>query len=386
MIRFLFLCAFVFPSLWFKVAVAEPLTLEQINNKELHVTLDGIAYSYEEIAEAFVQSSVSIRSGKTQTFYGHIPYLSFEQSYDRLISPNIPFRTDYNEFEQDYQWLIKLLDTQETAAKSHVFNKWRTPVKIALSMPYNFQRQANSEYHENATKVSLSAGEALSNKQVSLATVTKTIEQLTPQLEEATNHKVSFIYSETPLSEETPANMRVVLVKSKHWRTPFKKDVVLVSGSGRGTIIDFRTDIEKFLINAFHFTPTSQPISAPLDQVDGFFVTNDKNEIIFSVCFILDSTEPDMLERLTQECLLRSFGLPNHQMVTANSYLSLWNTRDITYLNSDKEVDQTPLKYKHAKSIELEANQINEFDTHMLKMLYQSDIQAGMEAHHLIQP
>lgn len=121
-------------------------------------------------------------------------------------------------------------------------------------------------------------------------------------------------------------------------------------------------NLERHIVNKTAFTPGLN------SQVRGYFISNDSNEIQWAICYIWTGHENAMLEKLTQECLARSLGIPNFFIsdpMKPMSVLGLWN-----FPNEED-----------AHSIKNKSNYISDYsaiDKAFISALYNPQIRPGM--------
>jgi|GEM_PF-4365482 len=117
------------------------------------------------------------------------------------------------------------------------------------------------------------------------------------------------------------------------------------------------------------FTPNSDK------QVDGFFVTNERNEIQFSICYLPSRIlEGSLKMNLLDECLVRSMGLPDpiSNMATEldpPSILSYWQ---------DKDKWHARIVAYHRGRDSLDIQGLSALDMLLLEVLYNPSIHPGM--------
>lgn len=151
---------------------------------------------------------------------------------------------------------------------------------------------------------------------------------------------------------------------------------------------------ESIIFGKVEFTPKS------LSQVDGYLIANDDNSIGMAICRIFPYSEEKMLERLVQECLVRSTGLPGMAKNFNKTILGNWNRahdafslRDTVKRTSEDKVKLSP-KYENV-SVEKEnfpdhypseltnwddvPDGITDYDAAMMKLLYCPVIKSGMD-------
>lgn len=277
-----------------------------------------------------------------------------------------------------YPWLYELRYREEGMPKYVAVNKWTKPIRISLGFPNDLKpiRTPTSEryfIYTNFPKQTV-LPEVVEN-------VKRTINGITPVITELTGLPTSFLEPE----KETPsdfADIRIVLVpnilisanveKSREtpvypiWETYFKLGRPSIGTSTFGQDVshvqwkDFRQTIEKQLVQTgIRFTPYSAT------QVDGYFLVNSKNEIQKAFCYIWQGHTAEIIQLLTQECVVRSLGLPDAASGIGNSLLRLWN---------DKVPSPPPANWKRPKGL-------SGLDKLIVKTLYSEKIKPGMTPH-----
>lgn len=119
---------------------------------------------------------------------------------------------------------------------------------------------------------------------------------------------------------------------------------------------------------AVTFTPGN------MKQVNGYFVTNDKNEIQFSVCYLpMHPAYGDRFIGLLNECLMRSMGLPGaiREMVTEFDPPSI-----LSYWGDYQQWSARMLINNHSDTIARQ--NISSLDWFLLETLYHPSVHAGM--------
>jgi hypothetical protein len=124
--------------------------------------------------------------------------------------------------------------------------------------------------------------------------------------------------------------------------------------------------------NIFPYAVTFTPEN--MKQVDGYFVTNDKNEIQLSVCYLpMHPAYGDRFIGLLNECLMRSMGLPGaiREMVTEFDPPSV-----LSYWGDDQQWSPRLLINSHSDTIARQ--NISSLDWFLLETLYHPSVHAGM--------
>ena len=206
-------------------------------------------------------------------------------------------------------------------------------------------------------------------------------------LSELTGLPVAYVDEKT--RDTNISNLRIVLEtpeSAKHWITDYRRGGVEGSAS-------FRSNFEKNTsLMSVNFTPIFG-----LYQVDGYFLSNENSEIVFSVCYIKDQHPETTLKKLVRECVLRSLGLPEIQRVSENSVLGPWNrpfaeSVDLGTVEAalqtvlDKDSTRALLRscgalfayfpYGHGEGPEEIG--LSDFDKEMVRVLYSTELKAGM--------
>ena len=270
-------------------------------------------------------------------------------------------------FKSYYPWLYEYLYRDQGEPKYVAINKWTQPIRIELGYPNNLEPniplvgkalasgKTYPRINENGELINIpylvdrTLGTVAESK---IQAAQAAIRQSLPILEASTGLSIS--YNDSHDSLEKVGNIRVVLVDDvKYWETSFKKgkNVTFRPLGGSNLQVDFRDEIERFYLpTAVHFTPYLK------QQVDGFFISNSKNEIGMSFCFISSHHDVELIKSLVSECLLRSLGLPDLSNKNPSSLLG--------FLRKDSNDPGISL--------------FTDYDLSIIKMLYSPKIKPGM--------
>lgn len=346
----------------------------------------------EETLKSFIEVAISNYLPVIQTFpeLTSLPPLERVSEADGcedancLIVPVVKKEDSFlypTEFKRRYPWLYEFVYRENGVPKTMVINKWTKPFKISVNYPLDLQSFAdvkdNNPINEpgsylvnsgvrstHKVKWYVSPEQESKTKQAEEIIISE-IQKTIPSLKKGTGLEISYI----PHSSETKndfAQIRVVLVNYQDdWGTQFKQfpeKPFVVTGSklANNYPIEFRSELENYnLPSAVHFTPYSGR------QVDGYFLSDKNNEIQMAFCFIWQGHTPEILKALTQECLIRSLGLPDAPRNEVGSLLSLWNDNEKF---KKHELQPTP-------------TQMSNFDFQMLRLLYDAKLKPGMGAY-----
>ncbi|GJL49763.1 MAG: hypothetical protein NPIRA01_09900 [Nitrospirales bacterium] len=323
-------------------AAPESLLPEQIE-------LDGRTLTKKQILDAFLDiaftQNILLKKGLGQNS------LSFQIQPDEHIKRSLFFEP---RMKSEYPWLYPHIYLKHAPPKILSINKWVIPIQVSLGMPNDLRPITGQAYHffkiYNADKTFSPSEDSI----VKLKGLIQTINEISDisaalALEETANHF---------------GNIRIVFVEKEHFKdSEYKhpKYMMVSFSTGGPRTEDFRSfyGAEKKIKTGFVYTAEAEK------QVDGYFLTNSKNEIQMAFCYIWSGHPVEMLDALMQECVLRSLGFPEATITTPYSLLGLWNEPE-HWLPADKPLLEIPSK-------------LSEFDRYMLKILYSPELKPGMD-------
>jgi len=259
--------------------------------------ITGDQVSERAIVNAFLQAAINRHAFSDNPFpnfvdLGNVSTPSFTSSQARFVVP----------------WLLDYFSTAGSDSNPFAISKRKDNIRIAVGFPdypeHNFEDLPNQKFEEI--------------NEAATRTLHQAISEITPEIEEATGLDVESYQTNSKGLFSKP-NLRIVLVNSgssSSWMTKYKKGPVTSTGGGFSAIM--RTETR--LPNKIEFTPLWG-----LYQVSGYNLLDSSNNIIYSTCYIRDDREPDILQNLVRECIVRSMGFPSIQNGLPDSVLGLWN-------------------------------------------------------------
>jgi hypothetical protein len=330
------------------------------------IKLDGIEYSREQIIRDF--SSIA--------FSSHPPVP--DQYPERTLLD--PFQAGersllrQEKFKEEYLWLYEFVFREHGFPNYFSINKWVRPITISLNYPFKLNPKrpmkgrafnSYSDYPRIDENGSIIQEPYLFDRTVSLKNsridklAENIVRDMAPQLTRLTGLPVSYLPPETE-TEDSYGHIRIIFVDDiDFWPTRFKMgdNTPQLFGSNPG--VEFRNVVVQYALpSAVHFTPYADR------QVDGFFLSNENNEIEMSFCYIWHRHPQTLIETLLKECLVRSLGLPDAPRGSPHALFGLWN-------NAEKKNSASipPLKT---------SAQITDYDSYMIGLLYTQEIRPGM--------
>ncbi len=323
---------------------------------------------------------------------GLVPLVIAPQTYNvRLIHPEDLYVT-----ESSYPWLYPHLVPERGLPKPLAVNKWVQPISIAFGMPNDLEpfeeitkegkkphsisgkkrifldrtREGkwNGLYYELNDPIadikgyhSFPAAEAevQAFSEVVSPVIGLSVSYLSPDEERKEHYgnvRINLFKDDTLAAIEWGNGYHPGLFKREN--RPKPKFNTVVTGIGAPPWYDFQ-QLEPLLNTRISFNNFPR-------HVEGYFLSNEKNEIQMAVCYIWEGHQPEVLRGLIRECLLRSMGLPGlaNRGSDQVSLLRDWNT----------------IKLKPAYSGYLQKPFVlSEVDRGFLELLYSSEIQEGMD-------
>lgn len=323
---------------------------------------------------------------------GFLPAVIAPQTYNvRLIHPEDLYVT-----EASYPWLYPHLVPERGLPKPLAVNKWVQPIKIAFGMPNDLEpfEETNKEGKKppsisgkkgilldrtregkwNGLYYELNDPIADMSGYGGFPIVESEIKDFSAIVSPVIGLSVSYL-SPNEETKENYGNIRINLFKDdvlaankingvdhgglfKRESRPRPKFNTVVTGVGAPPWYDFQ-QIEPILNTRISFNNFGR-------HVEGYFLSNEKNEIQMAVCYIWEGHQPEILRGLIRECLLRSMGLPGlaNRGFEQVSLLRDWNGTKLKPTYSD---------YLQKPFV------LSEIDRKFLQLLYSPDIQAGMD-------
>lgn len=298
-----------------------------------------------------------------------------------------------------YPWLYPHLVPENGLPKPLAVNKWTQPINISFGMPNDL------EPFEEMNKEAKKAPSISGKKRIFLD---KTREGKWNGLYYELNDPIADIkgYRSFPVAEdEVKAFSEVVspvIGLSVSYLAPeletkenygnirinlFKDDVLAankISGSDHGGLYN-RESRPKPKFNTvvtgvgappwFDFQQLEPLLNTRLSfnnfgrHVEGYFLSNEKNEIQMAVCYIWEGHKPEILRGLIRECLLRSMGFPG---------LTNRGFKEISLLGEWNQQNGNGPKPEYLEYFS-QPFALTEKDRRFLELLYSESIQPGMD-------
>ncbi|MDE1152271.1 MAG: hypothetical protein PW788_07025 [Micavibrio sp.] len=250
------------------------------------IAIDGIQYPqsqiFNDIANAIIQSD-QIRSSEMDSAgpEGDEPMTLFLQ--DRM--------------KQSYPWMAEYIYRENGTPRFFAVNKWAEPVKIFFGYPNNLEPAGD-------IKGRISDSGWIGHDATLEAKFVETLKPLTPSLAEWTGLPID-LDTASPAVQQVNG-IHIIISDPKGWETPYRRGrhVYGYSGDSYWDTVNFRTTgAEDLLKDAVHFSAR-----AP-QSVEGFLLTDDKNNIHQSYCYISKALDGAFLKNAIQQCLMRSLGI-----------------------------------------------------------------------------
>lgn len=324
------------------------------------VVLDGQEFKRDQLERAFF-SSVFTKDilndvrGRIQFNYPD----DFDDSVDDFLGRK--------NLSKNYPWLyphIYITDLPKLLA----VNKWVRPIRISFGMPKGVNGANNFNYG-NTSEVEINSFKSSEN----FSSLEKQMSFLAQDISELSQIDITYL----PHDQETnliQGNLRINFMSLNENAQNFEMHKYKTRGGGMYVvsswtpIYNFRSIEDTYIKNGFVFTDSSNK------QVDGYILSNGKNEIEMAICYIWVGHELEMIKSLINECILRSLGFPGFvypagmKDPVALSYLGPWNDPDTldVFDKSTQGKIKTPMG-------------LSEFDKFMIQTLYRPEIKPGMD-------
>ncbi|HEY0901686.1 MAG TPA: hypothetical protein VGD95_06135 [Micavibrio sp.] len=342
----------LFLSVQTALAQSQPIWPEEI-------VLDGVKFNRSDLNGAFAES---VFTKDMMNDHKGRPNLDITQRYSSL--------TDPENIKREYPWLYEHIYPSDGLPKLLSVSKWNKPVRITFGMPNDIRPYAKPEDSRNEEFTMEGKGREYMEAYRSgplIQSLVPSVKNISDQLSKLTGLNISYLAHE----QETKENLAEIRVNiqslsrnkpENHFKMERGYDYGL-SSYGPNNVPFHGGYAENAIKTGFVFTATSR------QQVDGYILTNAKNEIVMAVCYIWNGHEPDMIKKLVHEYILRSLGLPGGiPIVTGSkpkSYLTYWNDSDVW---GEDESQKPP-----------QPEGISEFDQFMIKTLYNPALKPGMD-------
>ncbi|MFN3825994.1 MAG: hypothetical protein ACK4NR_00010 [Micavibrio sp.] len=328
---------------------------EQIAALPEAVMLDGHAYKKEQINQSFLDA-VFVKDVLNQTDDGlNLTLSPFSEGVGPLEAEKI---------RNNYPWLYKHI-YPDSLPRLLVVNKWVKPIRIALGMPNNL-RPLKDKYE--AFYIEKKSDEYFTSLMQSelIKDLEGVISDFAPDIEKLINLPVNYV-SQDQNDLSAAAEIRIVItddnVPPVHYR--HRREGFLGESGWEVTLYKFRSPLgEGNIKTGFVFASDFK------NQVDGYVLVNERNEIEMSICYINKHNEAREIALMLKECLVRSLGLlgpvrPYDQEASLSpSLLTLWRVGD----------DWAPFK------LELPPEKgLSDFDQYLIRTLYNPALKPGMD-------
>lgn len=290
-----------------------------------------------------------------------------------------------------YPWLYPHIVPENGLPKPLAINKWAQPIKISFGMPNDLKR---FDQNSGSRRVTLSLEKRDGEWNGFYYELNDSIRDIRsyggfPLVEdeikvfaEAASPIIDLPVSYLSPGQETKddyGNIRINL---------FKDDVLAASKVNGGTHPGlFKRDNRpkpsffgiRFGINGPP-PPSDYPEIEPIlntrttfqnfsRHVEGYFLSNEKNEIQMAVCYIWEGHKPEILRGLIRECLLRSMGFPG---------LTNRGFKEISLLGEWNQQNGNGPKPEYLEYFS-QPFALTEKDRRFLELLYSESIQPGMD-------
>lgn len=317
--------------------------------------------------------------------------ITFQTYNDQLLHSD-----DIRVTQSAYPWLYPHLVPENGLPKPLAVNKWTQPIRIAFGMPNDLKPYEDAP--ENGKRVfKLVYPRLLEGKWTgfhfaindhiadiksydSFSVVENEIKGFAEAVSPIVGLPVSYIAPDLETKDQY-GNIRINLFKDDSLKTQSTNRLV---SDGAFKRVDRQIPGiygVKFGINGppppSSFSELEAMLKTPITfkslrrHVEGYFLSNEKNEIQMAVCYIWEGHTIEILRGLIRECLLRSLGFPDPAYPLAGilseelSMLGNWN-------GSTGPMPRFP-DYLH-KPLSL-----TDADRFFLSFLYSPKIQAGMD-------
>jgi|GEM_PF-2146113 hypothetical protein len=331
------------------------------------VVLDGQEFKRDQLERAFF-SSVFTKDILNEPVDGIIQF-NYPDDFDDSVDDFLGRKN----LRENFPWLYPHIYIQ-TPPRLLSVNKWNQPIRISFGMPNDLER-----YNKEGTVYAVFDLWGSREKDVTLFKGSDRFKLLEDQIvrfskDISDQSKIDISY--LPRDHETIGrfgNVRINLISLADKNPNINQYIYKTRGGGTISLgfiqsYEYRMLEQQYLKNGFVFTASSKK------QVDGYILSNGKNEIEMAVCYIWVGHELEMMKSLINECILRSLGFPGFvypagmKDPVALSYLGPWNDPDT--LNVFDKSTQGKIKTPMG---------LSEFDKFMIQTLYRPEIKPGMD-------
>ena len=272
-------------------------------------------------------------------------------------------KTSDSEYQKQYPWLAPHIYPIEGIPKDLVITKRVKPIKISFGLPPKLPKE------EISKKINPVAVKEQSQKIIPDQNILDGLTDFSKEISELTKLPTTILLpdKENLKNSENFGNLRIVYVEKDHFRDSLYRNPA--------NLIEYRTGAfsrlfldgiirESFIKTGFKFSDHPKA----KNQVHGFYLANEKNEIEMSFCFIWDGHEYEMERALIQECIVRSLGFPNlGGGGNPDSLIGPWNNFEAWNQEKHKETMKTP------------PNGLLDGDKYLISLLYNPSLKAGTD-------
>ncbi|HEX2752712.1 MAG TPA: hypothetical protein VHP34_06340 [Alphaproteobacteria bacterium] len=356
---------------------------------------DKVTVRKEAIIDLMVQGILSAGLSRHLWFEGQAPAQFFTLNLSSAIlhmAREKERRASDGDKEKRYllqiapEWISALLEfTEIYMPPLGILHKWPGDITVGVSWPLY---DSMTDYDDAKYKIMADNRSRFSRMtDVQYGKIRNIVEPLLPEMRQLTGRNVTFVPKGDPREKTAEfARLRIVLTTySYHLKRPR-----LGLGNMHSHTVE---DYQGYFTSAVNFTPDSRA------QVDGFFLTDDKDDIRFAVCYVNPDVGEVLLKALIQECLVRAMGLPEFQGIEEGSILANWNSdfEPPSDFAQDFNKEFMPRYVKglpHAKGNPFPVEFVDErkipkglsdYDRGLLRALYCDALQSGMDARRIIE-
>lgn len=273
--------------------------------------------------------------------------------------------------KSEYPWLYPHIYPDRGLPKLMAVNKWVHPIRISFGMPNDGQSflspdKRSSKARAIDSRYSIRSSEDfLESSQ--FQEIWKGVSANFESLSQSTGLDIRFI-SKEDISKGSWSNVRINFRDD-----PEENSYDLeAAGFGEKNFVSMRSLQTTYMKTGFKFTSESER------QVEGYILSNHKNEIEMAVCYLSKEHSPEMLKNLLSECIIRSLGFPSgfswaiaRDTNLPKSYIGFWN--DQQKWSGEKSMLRNVIE-------ELEPlPTLSEFDMYLIQTLYNPKIKPGMD-------
>ena len=332
------------------------------------LVMDSIEYNKNDLINAFY----AVAFGNDIPAKIYLPLLSGEPGNNNLLLDRkgwLPLDM-LGGLREGYPWLYPYIFNEGGSPRPFAINKWTGPIKISFGYPNDLKpfsvslpKKIDAEKLKSWPHIADENGRSLAEYYIfdEEATIlpdqlevnaVQAIEALSRDLKELTKLDVSYL-SHPKETLVNYAGIRIIFfdlpskaISSGDISLPslykgLKRTSMLEQWSDWPSTppfgINFRNTVERSLSAKIAFTPSKN------EQVDGYIIANQNNEIKSAYCFIPRNLPQPRFLHLIQECVVRSLGLPDTLFLdtlpkVSNSLLTEWSEN--SYASGLTDVDR----------------------------------------------